>query len=187
MDNHFKFDNFDNAVWNNRLLTNLAKLIHESDKSVFDKLFFNNLFTRNIRLYLGSVLNMSNETILKVYWEEFKTFRETFKESYSNAINSKLSKKLNIEENILNLLNKRNIPIEDTDNVIDRIDRFINKTRNKVDMECKICYDKVSTQMLVHDNHACTICISCTDKFDVGTQCPFCRLTIKNKLKIIIN
>jgi hypothetical protein len=93
MENYIKLDSIENALWNKRILNRLSNYIVNADKCVFERFFTNNVFTKHIKLYLENVLELSNDTILKVYWEEFKTIRNLYKTAYILAVNDKNDKK----------------------------------------------------------------------------------------------
>jgi hypothetical protein len=131
------------------------------------------------------VLNLSNDYILKVYWEEFKTFRIVFKDLYLDGLKAKCDKRNNLEKTIFELFKKHEIVLCDND-LIDSLTKYVVESKEKVNIECKICYDKNTTHILIHEKHACTICESCMTKFNLNSPCPFCRMNIDNKLKLTI-
>jgi hypothetical protein len=163
----------------------MANYIYSSGKCVFERLFFNNVLSKHTKQYLENVLNIFNMIILKVYWEEFKTIRGVFKDLYMNALNTKSYMKNNLENTIFQLFKNNEIKLKSED-LIYGLNTYVVETKDKEDIGCKICYNNKTTHILTHETHACTICESCINNFNLNTPCPFCRMNIENKLKLTI-
>jgi hypothetical protein len=96
----------------------------------------------------------------------------------------KMIKRKNLESTIFQIFKNNDVVLDEEIELIDALTNFVIDTKTKVNMECKICYDKITTHVLTHDEHACNICETCIDKFHVNTPCPFCRTNINYKLKL---
>jgi hypothetical protein len=189
LNNYIKLDSIENALWSKHKLLDLANYItinSSHNKEIFERLIHNNVLTKHIRSYLENVLKISNDMIIKVYWEEFKTIRNEYKIVFLAALNEKNNKKKNLELSIFQIFGKLDIHLDKEIDLIDSLETFVIETKTKVNMECKICYDKITAHVLIHDDHCCNICNTCIAHFRVNSPCPFCQTNINGKLRLNI-
>jgi Rps23 Pro-64 3,4-dihydroxylase Tpa1-like proline 4-hydroxylase len=181
---NIKLDTINNDLWTRSNMLKLATHIFDSDMKIYRRLFYTQLFTRFIKEILVNILKIDNDMILKIYWNEFKLIRKTFKESYDNITCQTMNS--NIKDNIKKLFDKENIAFLESETVFDNIEQYVESSKNKECIQCKICYNQSVDHILVHDNQGCTICGECAEKFGSNTDCPFCKLKILDKKKLFI-
>ena len=180
-----------NTLWNHTKLIGLYNFLEKSDEKTYKRMFYNTLFTKHIQQYLNELIKIENEMILKIYWEEFKLFRGMFLEKYLNAKQTKIDQRIHLDEHLTKLL-QQEISFDDNYTLLQHMEMYINENRKKQNTQCKICYDNLVSHVIVHEEHTCTICLSCTDQIRrtaTTTQtmkCPFCKLDILDTKKLFI-
>ena len=176
-----------NDLWNKKHLVKLTNYLFDTDVKIYKRVFFTHLYTKFVKEILESLLNINNDVILKIYWNEFKSFRKTFKQSYDDIVNKTVnSDARNITHTIKELFDKENIGYTESESVFDNIEHYMESNRNKQCIQCKICYNISVTYILEHEAHGCSICSECAEKFLINTPCPFCKLPIIGKKKLFI-
>lgn len=190
MDGIIDVSDITNPLWNHTKLIALSNFLEKSDEKTYKRMFYNTLFTKHIQQYLNELIKIENEMILKIYWEEFKLFRGMFLEKYLTAIQTKREHTIHLEEHLTKLL-QQEISFDDnhTYTLLQRMEMYINENKKKQNTQCKICYDNFVSHVIVHEEHTCTICVSCLDQIrrtTENTKCPFCKLNILETKKLFI-
>jgi frataxin-like iron-binding protein CyaY len=120
--------------------------------------------------------------ILKIYWNEFKTFRTQYKELIIEKINEKIDQQNNLGKHIMELFKKNKLYFNGSEDVFTNVVDYIDENERKENIQCKICYNAKASVLLIHTDQACTICSTCVDKFSLNTECPFCKMDIKDNI-----
>lgn len=176
-----------NPLWNHTKLIGLSNFLEKSDEKTYKSIFYNTLFTKNIQQYLKELIKIENRIILKIYWEEFKLFRGVFLEKYLKSKQTKMDQRIHLEEH-LTLLLQEEMFFDDNRTLVQNMQMYINENRKKQNIQCKICYDNLISHVILHDEHTCTICVSCLVQIRAteNTKCPFCKLDILDTKKLFI-
>jgi len=177
-----------NTLWNKTKLIQLSDFLENSDEQTYKRIFYNTLFTKNIQQYLKELIRVENEMILKIYWEEFKLFRGVFLEKYLTFKQTKIDQRIHLEDYLIKML-KKEISFDPNRTLLQHMEMYINENQKKQNTQCKICYDNLVSHVIIHEEHTCTICLSCLDQIRTteNSKCPFCKLDILNSKKLFIH
>lgn len=188
MDELIDVSDITNTLWNHTRLIGMSNFLENSDEKTYKRMFYNTLFTKNIKQYLNKLIKIENEMILKIYWEEFKLFRGVFLEKYLIARQTKMDHRIHLEEHLTQLL-QRELSFNKNYTLLQYMEMYINENRKKQNTQCKICYDNLVSHVIVHEEHTCTICVSCLNQIKAieNTTCPFCKLDILDTKKLFIH
>lgn len=173
-------------IWDTERLTQLTRVLYNN---VYLEKRVHSLenFTSTVRGVIHYVLKelIHDETILKIYWEEFKLFRTKYKTAYDNAIERGCLNNTKLAEFIVLLFGRHNITIDPLKHsVYTFLENYMASTSIN---ECKICYNKGVDGVFVHDTHACTVCTTCALKCMADqSTCPFCKLHIQRFVKLLV-
>jgi len=189
-------------IWTKQRLTRLTESIYNDNEEGLEKKFltldkFTNAIRRTIRRVLENTVE--DDTILRIYWEEFKLFRRGYKSEYNKAIELGCANNAHLAKFIVELFDKHNITINpDHDSVYTMLENYMISNSYK---ECKICYNRGVDGVFIHGSHngshngshhhACAICTQCAMTYIGGEQrtntaCPFCKLPIERFVKMLI-
>lgn len=183
-------------IWTRERLTRLTRTIYK-EKELERKMFTLDKFTKFIRGTIRTVLEdtVSDETILRIYWEEFKLFRLRYMREYEKALELGCANNAHLAKFIIELFDKHNITINpEQDSVYTILENYMVSNSFK---ECKICYNRGVDGFFVHGSHGprgshgCAICTLCAMSYIGGeqhtnTSCPFCKLPIERFVKMLI-
>jgi hypothetical protein len=178
------FLHFQSVLWNETITKRFAvsyydMFINNRNKQI-NTLFFGANFSKTIQNTLADTIGVDDETILKVYWEEFKVIRNELKSTLSNWCLQYIDDKKTKQKDLLYLLEKKQIPFDHNESIESIFyDFLVNDNHSKENYLCKICYENSIDCVILcnkaSNNNACTICKECVLKLS-NNICPFCNV-----------
>jgi hypothetical protein len=194
------FDTIDHPVWTSSRLHALTEYLHTRPEMA-RKLVLGERMTRDVTTALEvAVPQVTDHTVLRVFWEEFKLVRRRWREIYDRAIETQAERIACPEKCLARLLRKHDILMGERECPWTALERVLaslaDKTTTKqiatTSHECKICYTNPVDRAIVHADHACAICQECCartrsdhDSHRID-KCPFCRTTYDKAVKLHI-
>lgn len=175
----------------NLFLRRMSKVIlgmhAKKSKQELHSLFHGINFTKRNQTIFTEVLNVTDEHILRIYWEEFKLLRHQVKVEIDTHINAYIQR---TESNdVYHLLNKCNITYDKNESIenifINHLINYHLEYQESV-QKCKICYHRICDTVLSCDHKTklkCAMCEVCFKQLR-SNKCPFCNVEIKSYSKI---
>lgn len=173
-----------NSLWNYNLIIKLTDYLQKhTDSTEQIKLFTHMRLTKHVYKIFYKFLNISDNTLIRIYWEEFKRIRSEYQELFQKSMAEFVTYKNNLEHYITKLFKKHKIPV-DGDNILEVLSNYVEKCESSFD--CKVCYAQKIGVAVVHEHHICAhLCQECSMKFKELSKCPFCTSVIINKKKLV--
>lgn len=189
------FDTIDHPVWTPSRLHALTEYLHARPEMA-RKVVLGERMTRDVTTAIElAVPQVTDHTVLRVFWEEFKLVRRRWREIYDRAIETHVERSTCPETYLAHLLRKHDVDLGEREcpwTVLERALSSLADTTKQIattSHECKICYSKPVDRAIVHADHVCAICQECcarTRSDDSHPKCPFCRTTYDKAVKLHI-
>jgi hypothetical protein len=147
-----------------------------------ERLFHRLLTLRNrtqaIEELLRACIDVENpsEFLLFAYWYEFKQVREDFCDRYEKALRIFETNKRDAASALFDSLatdDRFDVELARS-SLKDAVHRLIEGQR-----VCAICMNHACDACLIHKSRGCSICRKCSESFEEGCACPFCRETVE--------
>ena len=195
------FDTIDHPVWTSSRLHALTEYLHARPEMA-RKVVLGERMTRDVTTALEvAVPQVTDQTVLRVFWEEFKLVRRRWREIYDRAIEAHAERIASPETYLAQLLRKHGVHVGEREcpwtaleralvSLSDTTKQIVTTSHTAPPHECKICYVHPADRAIVHADHACAICRECCARTRSDdsrpSKCPFCRTTYDKAVKLYI-
>lgn len=168
------------SIWDDGTMVRLAKSLYRRPdrERLYQKLLTLRNRTQAVEELLRTCIEVENpsEFLLFAYWYEFKQVREDFCDRYRKAVRIfETNKRGAIDALFDSLANDDRFDSElARTSMKDAVHRLIEEQR-----VCAICMNSACDACLIHKRRGCMICRKCSESFEEGCVCPFCRETVE--------